>query len=194
MLLPIQVYILWKCGEVIMSTFQLFHFLHTDVTILIDKQTVVNTLNSKILSNTIELNEGIHDLQIRNYQSNELIYSGKFPIFKHQQIIVFLLTNKQCISILKSKILHSDESVLRFFNLLNSPTNLHLSVTKGDHLIENISFGQLSEPLQIFPMTIDLEVRIANNVIKKIPKVVFKPNCSYIILIDNTKEINILEI
>lgn len=176
-----------------MSSIQCFHHFTTEVDIYINNQIILFKLIPDIITDPIEIHSGINNIIIREYGSNKLLYGGKFLLQEHQQIFLIPFINNKCISVLKNQEVPDNEAVLQFINLSNTYPSLHLSVTKGDNLFENIGDMQVSEKLNIFPMIIDLEIRNDLKIIKNIPKVHFQPNNSYIILFNQHMNIYILK-
>lgn len=175
------------------NSIQIFHQYLEVIVIYVDNQLTVAKLISNHLSESYVISPGIHNIQIKECSTNKLLYESKFILLEHQQIILFPLPNNECIAVLKNQEIPKNESVIQFFNLSNNFQSLHLFVTKGDSLFENIVSKEISEKLSIYTMIIDLEIRSKQIVIKKLPKVHFQPNYSYIILVDNFADVHVLE-
>lgn len=174
------------------SSIQFYHSLPSNVEIRINKIRYLKELQTNQLSKLITLTPSIHSIKIVNKNTKKIIYNGKLPLLSGQQIILFPLLDNNCLSVLNMEQVPDNEVIIRFINLTH--LTLNLSVTKGDIIFEGISFMQISNSLLITPMIIDLEIREANNIIKKIPKVHFKPNYSYFIIMNEMHGINILEL
>lgn len=175
------------------SSIQFFHTYTNAINIIINNKDSIYHLQPNTLSNQKELLPNIYEIQVLNIDSNEILYVGKLPILNNQELIIFILPY-QCISVMKNTLITKDEASLRFLNLSNKYTNLHLSVTNGDNLFEDITFKQISEPLAIFPMSLFLEIRNSLKIIKKLTSIQFKANCAYIIVILNdTLDVHILD-
>lgn len=174
-----------------MTSIQVFNSYSETIHIHIDKQLHTLTVPPKSLSSSLKLESNIYHLQINN-NTDKIYYEGKLLLLENQQLLIFPLPSNQCISVLKNTIVPENESTIQFLNLSQSTYPLHLSVTVGDNLFENISYKQISEPLAIFPMIIDLEIRETEKIIKSTNH--FKPNHSYIIVLSNEYVIYTLDL
>ncbi|MEH7109467.1 DUF4397 domain-containing protein [Bacillus sp. JJ1764] len=83
-----------------------------------------------------------------------------------------------------------NEAKVRFIHLSPDTPSIDIAVKDRDVVFPNVSYKQATEYLALTPMTIDLEVRNAGtkHVILPMPKLLFKANESYTILLVGLSE------
>lgn len=172
---------------------QIYNSTTIDLLIKLNNHIIIPNLTLSSISTSFDITPGIHSIQFENQHSHEILFIKKLVIVANQEIVIFPLQNHQCISILKPELPPYNEVNLQFLNLIHTPINYFLSLTNGDHLFEDISFKQISNPLTVFPMTINLEIRDTHRILRKLPKMNLKPNHSYLIIVSQKSfEIDIL--
>lgn len=77
------------------------------------------------------------------------------------------------------------ETKIRFIHLSHDTPALDIAVKNRDVIFSNIGFRQHTNYLGLFPMTVNLEARIAGsvNIVLSMPQVQLEPNIAYTILI-----------
>lgn len=167
------------------SSIQIFHTNKSNIDLHINEKLFLSNIPSSQLSIPLQLPANIHEIKTVTHLTNDIFFKGKLLLLNNQKLLLFLVSSEQCISILNHDFIPDGELMVRFLNL--SSHQLHLAVSDGDLLFKNISNLQVSEVLLLTPMIIDLEIRISKKVIKQLPKIQFKPNKSYLIVITTNR-------
>lgn len=169
-------------------------FLHTsidspNIDIYINSERVVRDLPFKQVSSVFDLNPGKYHIDI--YPTGNMVDSVLNKTLSIESGKSYTLTaigsvkKMRLLSFMDSPLVPLNEAKVRFIHLSPDLIPIDIAVRNRDVVFPNISFKQATEYLGLTPMTVDLEVREAGsrNVILPMPKLQFKPNESYTIVL-----------
>jgi hypothetical protein len=165
-----------------------------DVDVVLNKKQIVAKLSFQKVSNYILLQPGAYTIEmVYSHNHNEkilsttiIIESGQFytmTVMKEEKKSkLFMIQNSPSVPVGEAKI--------RFLHLACNMPVLDLAVKDRDVVFPNISFQEATDYLGLTPMTVDLELRIAGSkqVVLPMPKLQFKANAAYTIVLASTSE------
>jgi hypothetical protein len=153
--------------------------------IYINDQLIFKNINYKEISNYIKIPPG--EYKIEMYQAGTKDKAVVNNIFKFNIGNIFTIAainefkKVSLIAIPDQRITPVNETALKFVNLSPDSRALDIAVKGGDVIFPNVSLGQITNILNLTPMNIDLEVRIAGSKTKlhEITNLYLEPNKSY---------------
>lgn len=169
-------------------------FLHTspdspDVDIYINGQMQVKHLPFRVASNYLALKPGKYHIDI--YPTGNSVDSvlnktiTVEPGKSYTLATIDSVKKMRLLPYLNQPEVPPNESKIRFLHLSSDTGALDIAVKDRDVVFPNVSYKQVTEYLGIMPMTVDLEVRDVGtkNVVLPLPKVQFRPNETYTIVL-----------
>ncbi|MDF2947092.1 MAG: hypothetical protein K0S51_1771 [Bacillales bacterium] len=157
------------------------------VDIYINNHPVFKNVTYKMLSNYLKVPAGEYKVEVypTGTKDNALVNN----LFKLSSGNVFTIAavnelNKLSLLAIPDQILvPSNEASVKFVHLSPDGPTVDVAVIGGDIIFSNVSFGQITNILNLSSMNLDLEVRLAGTKTKvlEINSVYFEPNTSYTI-------------